>query len=212
MAAAFKIGLTQPALSSTLQKLEDELGAKLFHRSRKGIRLTEAGTSLYQELKQIRMRLREGVAQSLEHKTQKLLRIGCVGHLASRFFLDVLKRVKPSLPIVHLYTATSLDCYERVIEGDLEFAFVAWSSPPRRLDHIRIAKEPVEFVGLKSAFPDLPKVKTFRDLKNFHGLIFPNHNEIGVPSSIQIDPDILRAMCASFAILSYGGLRSVISK
>ncbi len=44
--AASHVGLTQPALSSSIKKLEHELKAELFHRSKKGVSLTRAGKLL----------------------------------------------------------------------------------------------------------------------------------------------------------------------
>lgn len=41
--AAESLGVTQPALSSMLRKLEEEVGAELFHRTGRGVELTEAG-------------------------------------------------------------------------------------------------------------------------------------------------------------------------
>ncbi|NQZ23869.1 MAG: LysR family transcriptional regulator [Colwellia sp.] len=44
--AANHIGLTQPALSSSIKKLEHHLKSELFHRSKKGVSLTRAGKLL----------------------------------------------------------------------------------------------------------------------------------------------------------------------
>ena len=44
--AATRLHRTQPAVSQTIRRLEDELGERLFDRSSKGGRLTEAGTVL----------------------------------------------------------------------------------------------------------------------------------------------------------------------
>lgn len=41
--AAGKLFISQPALSSTIRELEEELGIQLFERTNKGIRLTESG-------------------------------------------------------------------------------------------------------------------------------------------------------------------------
>lgn len=41
--AAESLGVTQPALSSMLRKLEEEVGAALLHRTGRGVALTEAG-------------------------------------------------------------------------------------------------------------------------------------------------------------------------
>ena len=39
---------TQPAVAHHLRRLEEELGASLVNRTRRGITLTEAGTALYE--------------------------------------------------------------------------------------------------------------------------------------------------------------------
>src|SRR3546814_9310124 len=44
--AAAKLGLTQPALTKSIQALEAEVGVRLFDRSRKGIAPTAAGAAL----------------------------------------------------------------------------------------------------------------------------------------------------------------------
>ena len=44
--AAIRLHRTQPAVSQAIRRLEDELGERLFDRSSKGGRLTEAGTVL----------------------------------------------------------------------------------------------------------------------------------------------------------------------
>lgn len=48
-AAAAVLGLSQPAISQSVARLEAEVGAKLFHRSAKGVTLTGAGSILVRE-------------------------------------------------------------------------------------------------------------------------------------------------------------------
>ncbi|MNO14714.1 HTH-type transcriptional regulator CysL [compost metagenome] len=47
------LGLSQPGVSLHIRNLENELGTRLLHRSPKQVRLTEAGTILYQRAKQM---------------------------------------------------------------------------------------------------------------------------------------------------------------
>lgn len=42
--AAQDIGISQPALSRSIQKLENKIGEPLFERQPRGVRLTEIGT------------------------------------------------------------------------------------------------------------------------------------------------------------------------
>jgi len=49
--AAEQLGLAQPALTQTLNRLEQEIGAKLFTRNRRGAVLTEAGLAIVDDLR-----------------------------------------------------------------------------------------------------------------------------------------------------------------
>ncbi|MCR8635050.1 LysR family transcriptional regulator [Paenibacillus radicis (ex Xue et al. 2023)] len=51
--AAELLNLSQPGVSLHIRNLEQEMGAKLMHRSPKQVKLTEAGTLLYKNAKQI---------------------------------------------------------------------------------------------------------------------------------------------------------------
>ena len=51
--AAERLGITQPALSHSLNRMENQLGVDLFIRSKKGVRLTKAGERFLQEAKSL---------------------------------------------------------------------------------------------------------------------------------------------------------------
>ena len=57
--AAERIGLTQPALTKTIRRLEDEFGARLFARTSRGMVLTEAGQKLRARVQAIEMHYRQ---------------------------------------------------------------------------------------------------------------------------------------------------------
>lgn len=70
--AAERLNMSQPPLSRQMKQLEDELGAELFDRSGKHLRLTEAGEFLTRKAKQI--------LANVEETQVALKRIGQRGH------------------------------------------------------------------------------------------------------------------------------------
>ena len=50
--AAEKLGIAQPALSQQIKSLEEQLGARLFHRAKRSVTLTETGTAFLHEVRE----------------------------------------------------------------------------------------------------------------------------------------------------------------
>ncbi|MFI1973593.1 LysR family transcriptional regulator [Streptomyces wedmorensis] len=77
-AAAHTLGYTQSAVSRQVQSLEDEMGAELFERLPRGVRLTEAGRVLLPHAEAVRDRLAAARAElaSLRTLDGGLLRLG----------------------------------------------------------------------------------------------------------------------------------------
>jgi DNA-binding transcriptional LysR family regulator len=69
--AASQLGLTPAAMSKAIQRLEDELGMALFHRTTRHLSLTEAGAALLEHSREALHSLREG-KQHLERKRQAI--------------------------------------------------------------------------------------------------------------------------------------------
>ena len=67
-AAAAAIFVAQPALTRQLRELEADLGTVLFHRMPRGVRLTQAGMTLYESAQRI-LREAQRVRQSLSQNT-----------------------------------------------------------------------------------------------------------------------------------------------
>lgn len=49
--AAEKLYISQPAITQTIKKLEEQLGGKVFYRNNSGVILTEEGRHLYEYIK-----------------------------------------------------------------------------------------------------------------------------------------------------------------
>lgn len=78
--ASEKLFVTQSALSQQIQALEQDIGTTLLDRSKRGIRLTEAGKILYQHTQKIFLELEQAAVaiRELEGLQRGDLRIGVV--------------------------------------------------------------------------------------------------------------------------------------
>lgn len=73
--AALRLNLTQPALTRSIQTLEDSLGLQLLNRAHDGVNLTDAGQRILVRAKQIL-----GDAESLKREAQQLIGVDS-GHV-----------------------------------------------------------------------------------------------------------------------------------
>lgn len=71
-AACRQLGVTQPAVSTQIQRLEQSLGMDLFEKSGRGLALTPAGSTVYGYADEI-FRLAREMRESLEHGGQQPL-------------------------------------------------------------------------------------------------------------------------------------------
>ena len=99
--AAEHLRITQPAVSHQINTLEDELGVKLFYRTSKRVRLTQAGHLFSQYAQEIlslssmsKARLKES-----QHTTVVRFGIGCRSFLELHLLSPVLKQLRQEFPL-----------------------------------------------------------------------------------------------------------------
>ena len=100
--AANELYISQPAISQALKKLEEELGTKLFYRTKTGMNLTKNGEDLYNYLKVSIEHLSNGKRFLMENKNEQIrIRIGSGTTLIKYSLIPVLKIFKYEYPNVH---------------------------------------------------------------------------------------------------------------
>lgn len=102
--AAERAFISQPALSLAIQKLEDELGLKIFERGRNEVTPTPVGAAIVEQAQRVleeAERIREIAAQGV-HQLDSPLRIGIIHSTGPYLLPDLipaLKKVAPRMPL-----------------------------------------------------------------------------------------------------------------
>lgn len=170
-AAARSLGVTQPALTRRLQQLEEDLGAPLLARSKKGAALTEAGRLAVAEARQITDRydrLRETVRahQDLE---AGLVRLGGGATAVSFLLPPTIARFSRQYPGVRFEVREqgSRDVEEDVRAERLELGIVTLPTRSRELEVRPLRRDRIVLI----AAPSHPLVKKRRvDAGDLDGL------------------------------------------
>ena len=103
--AAVHLGVSQPAVSEAIADLESALGVRLLDRSRRGVELTNYGTTLLKYGKAAFDELRQGVKEIefLSDPTAGELRIGCPESISSGPLLPIIERLSERYPRVRVH-------------------------------------------------------------------------------------------------------------
>lgn len=126
--AANLLHVTQPTLSRQLMQLEDELGVKLFYRSKHRITLTDEGLILKrraQEITELAERTTREVSRSSENLMGEIA-IGCAEASSISVLAGLMNYFRQKYPLVHytLYSGIADDIKERIENGLLDIAFL----------------------------------------------------------------------------------------
>lgn len=134
--AAERCHVSQPALTNAIKKLELELGGPLFHRDRRGAKLTTLGTSVLPHAQRL-VDASSAVAQcAADHRRLRNvpLRIGVIATLGPAELSRHLMRYLACAPDVELeiHVHTHADLVTQLEEAELELAItnVAGDAPP----------------------------------------------------------------------------------
>jgi LysR family transcriptional regulator, cell division regulator len=134
--AAIRLGITQPTLTLSLQKLEEKLGAKLFHRTKQGVVPTEQGTLFYRK-SHVLLDYWGEVHRGIHRSTSEIFgrfKVGChqsVGAYTLPKFLDRLRKEAPGIE-VELVHDVSRKITEGVVSYNIDIGFVV--NPTRHPD------------------------------------------------------------------------------
>lgn len=102
--AAKRLGITQPALSLQIQKLENELDVKLLDRSKRPIKFTEEGQVFYDKSIDILKQLEQlkQISAELSEEVRGNLKIGIIPTLAPYLLPLFIHQLNADYPALHI--------------------------------------------------------------------------------------------------------------
>jgi len=145
--AAARLNITQPPLSRQIQLLEHSLGAELFARSSRSVRLTAAGIAFLPDARRL-LRLSDSASQHVRRIASGLagrLRIGFTAASAYRFLPDLITALRGALPGVDLLLQEMVSGaqVDALLSGQLDAGLLRPPVAQPELAAIKIDAEPL---------------------------------------------------------------------
>lgn len=130
--AADKLHTSQPAITRTIHKLEEQLGSPLFYRTKRNVVLSPEGEILFKYVEQGLNQINIGIKTVTEllNSNCGTLSIG-TNEIALEGFLfsvlDIFHNLFPNV-YIRLVNLSSLDAIKWLQNGELDFAFITTST------------------------------------------------------------------------------------
>lgn len=144
--AARRLSISQPPLSVAIRQLEESVGAQLFERNSKAVRLTAAGSALQASARALLRDADEALleARHVAEGSAGRLRIGFVGAMLYRGLPQALTRFQVAHPAVRV-TLAELNSDQQMAEllhDRLDIGFVHTRRVPAELQCRLLVSEP----------------------------------------------------------------------
>lgn len=125
--AAQDVGLSQPALSRSIARLEDELGQPVFERQSRRVVLTDAGRLLHTRAQQIISLVDDTQAEISDDGQTGHVRLAAIPTIAPFFLPQPLRRFARNHPmaVVTVQEGTTEHLLTRLTQGEIDLAIVA---------------------------------------------------------------------------------------
>ncbi len=144
--AAQRLAITQPPLSLNIQQLEASVGARLFDRDSKGVRLTAAGLAFRESAQALLAQADEArlLAREIEAGAIGRLRVGFVGSVLFRGLPQWLEAYHASHPRIDvaLNELNSQEQIDALMHEELDLGFVHTQRVPAGLQTLLVHAEP----------------------------------------------------------------------
>lgn len=155
--AAQALHMAQPHLTRTIQNLERELGAVLFDRSTRSVRLTTAGEALVQPATDVLNACRMAAtavkaAGKGEVGRVRLAFAGASSHVMVGKLAKLVRKTHPGVELELFSSNYASSALDKVIDGTMEIGLGRWNFLPAGLGSRVVAREHL-VIALPSSHP-----------------------------------------------------------
>lgn len=159
--AAADLGISQPALSRSIQKLEDDLGQPVLERKTRSVALTEAGVLLQSRAQQVLAIIEDTRAEITDDGVSGRVRLGAIPTIAPYFLPDLLRQFSMEFPeatlVVQEHTTDVL--LKSCTQGELDLAILSLPISAKYLEVEELFEEELLLVlPLGHALVDKPRI------------------------------------------------------
>lgn len=148
LAAEEKLHTTQPSLSRQIRDLEEEVGAKLFSRSARGVELTPAGRVFLDHARVVLLQVETAThsARQMASPTKPYFALGFMTGHESTWLHEALHILRDELPNIHVVISTqnSPQLAVALAQGRIDAAFLRKEDGGPELEFRLLIEEPLE--------------------------------------------------------------------
>lgn len=152
--AAERLHMSQPPLSQAIQRIEEDIGAKLFHRSKRKVTLTRTGEVMLDESHRVLAQADRAIAHVMDVGKGRLGRveIGFVLTASYELLPAVTRRFRQNNPDIHLelHEMTSAKQIEALLDHQIDIAFLR----PPLAEIAGLSMERIYYERLIAVVPD----------------------------------------------------------
>ena len=132
--AAYALYLSQPSVSARIQTLEDEVGVALFHRTARGVRLTNMGQVFLPFAQRSMETLRRGreVLESVCQASAGILNMAAARVIGTYVLPETLQKFQHLYPEtnLHIKVGGSLDVLQMVVDEEVQLGLARFMQHP----------------------------------------------------------------------------------
>lgn len=150
--AAAQLHVAQPSVSIAIQKLEDELGVRLFDRSQRQISLTEEGRIFSQRVNEILLQIGDSVNELKDLKPcpRGTIKIGIPPMIGVFLFPHIFARFRKQYPDIKLTAIEvgSLSAQKLLEDGNIDVGIIT-----QNCSHSTLAVQPITAAQISVCLP-----------------------------------------------------------